>query len=298
MIAPEVAMRFILLLSLLCAACSSGLANNPDDQSVAPLDLATAASDGAPRDLATAAGADLSARDLATPPMDLARIVDLAGGGGNQGGNAQIACGNVTCKAPTSVCCRANPFGQGACVAPGAGCGNGQPFFCDDPSDCNPGQICCYTANGSTCTTAADCAAKMGREMCQQKTDCAPNLMCCGAGPSPSYYCGAMCPISRRRYKTNIEYLDASATRRLHDELLRYRLGTWQYRADGPAAPSHLGFIIDDVVPSPSVDASGERVDLYGYTSMTVAAVQEQARQIAELKKAVEDLKRELRKRR
>ena len=40
--------------------------------------------------------------------------------------------------------------------------------------------------------------------------------------------------------------------------------------------------------------ANGERVDMYGYTTMSVAALQVQAREIAELRRQVEDLKREL----
>ena len=102
-----------------------------------------------------------------------------------------------------------------------------------------------------------------------------------------------MCPISRREYKANIAYLTEEEARRLHDELMRFRLASYQYKAV-PDDRTHLGFIIDDVGPSPSVDGTGDRVDLYGYTSIAVAALQTQARQIEALKKEVETLRQEL----
>ena len=54
---------------------------------------------------------------------------------------------------------------------------------------------------------------------------------------------------------------------------------------------STSGFIIDDVVPSPAVQQSGERVDMYGYQTMAVAALQVQARELAALRREVEELK-------
>ncbi len=93
--------------------------------------------------------------------------------------------------------------------------------------------------------------------------------------------------VSRRAAKRNIEYLSEAELKRLHDELLTYRLATYRYTLRDPASASHLGFIIDDVAPSPSIAENGDRVDLYGYTSMAVAAVQTQAREIERLKKAV-----------
>jgi len=100
-----------------------------------------------------------------------------------------------------------------------------------------------------------------------------------------------MCPISRRAYKTNIEYLSAEDLTRLHDALLKFHLASYQYAIPGASPASHLGFIIDDVTPSPSVAEGGDTVDLYGYASMAVAAVQTQAREIAALQHEVESLR-------
>jgi hypothetical protein len=63
-----------------------------------------------------------------------------------------------------------------------------------------------------------------------------------------------------------------------------------QRRAHEDADKKQLGFIIDDVAPSAAVMASGERVDMYGYQTMAVAALQVQAREIAELKRQVAEL--------
>ena len=82
--------------------------------------------------------------------------------------------------------------------------------------------------------------------------------------------------------------------KRLHDALLKFPLASYQYNGPWASGDSHLGFIIDDVEPSPSVAPNGETVDLYGYTTMAVAAVQEQAREIDQLEREVASLRREL----
>jgi hypothetical protein len=106
------------------------------------------------------------------------------------------------------------------------------------------------------------------------------------------------CPISLARYKRDIHYLDDGEHARVGRDLLDVRLATWRYRADGAGAPTRLGFIIDDVGGGPAVAPDGQSVDLYGYTSMTVAAVQEQARRIDALERQVRALERELARRR
>jgi protein tyrosine phosphatase (PTP) superfamily phosphohydrolase (DUF442 family) len=71
-------------------------------------------------------------------------------------------------------------------------------------------------------------------------------------------------------------------------------LATWHYRAEDDAAREHLGFIIDDNPESPAVARTGEHVDLYGYTSMAVAAIQAQQKQIAALEAEVAALRKEM----
>jgi hypothetical protein len=104
--------------------------------------------------------------------------------------------------------------------------------------------------------------------------------------------------VSRRSYKSDIAYLTPKETTRLHDQLLQFKLATYRYKTEDRSAASHLGFIIDDVGPGPAVGQDGDHVDLYGYSSMAVAAIQTQARQIEQLQREVEELRRELRSRR
>jgi hypothetical protein len=73
-------------------------------------------------------------------------------------------------------------------------------------------------------------------------------------------------------------------------ELLEMKLAIWRYKHD--PAKLRLGIIIDDDEGSPAVDARRDQLDLYGYTSMVVAALQVQAREIEALKRQVAALKK------
>jgi hypothetical protein len=167
--------------------------------------------------------------------------------------------------------------------------GNGTFFStCGDPvcggHRSDPGVPLCTTQQ-----VGAACAC-LGEE-CDPSDPCNRLLECATSDPTH----GGLCPISRRRYKQNIEYLSAEDVKRLHDAVLNFHLASYQYNVPGASAATHLGFIIDDVEPSPAVAASsGDTVDLYGYASMAVAAVQEQAREIDELTREVRLLEREL----
>jgi len=91
--------------------------------------------------------------------------------------------------------------------------------------------------------------------------------------------------------KKDIAYLSEADRERLKDELLRFPLATYRYKSEGEGDPQHLGFIIDDVAPSPAVQPSGERVDMYGYQTMAVAALQVQARELAALRRELDEVK-------
>jgi hypothetical protein len=100
------------------------------------------------------------------------------------------------------------------------------------------------------------------------------------------------CPISRRAFKDDIRYLDGADRRRLYSELRDIRLARYRYKGEPDSATRRLGFIIDDAPASPAVNADGQTVDLYGYMSMAVAALQEQARKIERLEKEIARLRR------
>jgi len=126
---------------------------------------------------------------------------------------------------------------------------------------------------------------------CDPGSSCNQDVVCATADPTMG---PGGCPISKREFKDAIRYLTAADRKRVHDELVAFRLATWEYRAPLADGKRHFGFIIDDVGSSPSVEPNGSVVDLYGYTSMAVAAFQEQAAQIDELKREVAQLRKDL----
>jgi hypothetical protein len=126
---------------------------------------------------------------------------------------------------------------------------------------------------------------------CHGSDECDPHSECNQLYVCQSKTISQVCPISRKKFKTDIDYVDQQERVRLHDELMRFRLAKYRYK-DKELDQQHLGFMIDDVEPSPSV--KGDHVDLYGYTSMAVAALQEQAKQIEMLRSEIATLRREL----
>ncbi len=184
-------------------------------------------------------------------------------------------------------CLCVGPTGSASCCpGPAAECPSPAWYYtCGDPvcgghrdqgiPPCSAGQT-----PGSACSPEG--------ATCDPGSDCNQLLVCATSDPTH----GGACPISRRAAKEDIRYLGAEEAKRLHDELMKFRLATFRYKAT--AARTQLGFIIDDVVPSPSVDPGRDMVDLYGYTSMAVAALQTQQREIRALEREVAALRREL----
>jgi hypothetical protein len=110
--------------------------------------------------------------------------------------------------------------------------------------------------------------------------------------------------MSSAKFKSDIQYVDDSQLAELHAQTMRVRLATYNYKGqygdpDGtsPALPGrgrndgvkHLGFIIEDNPESFAVDRGHDRVDIYGYLSTVVAAMQVQEKQIADLRQQVVD---------
>jgi hypothetical protein len=201
-------------------------------------------------------------------------------------------CPDGSC-APVSAKCE-----SGQCVTTYGTCGTTGSLqwytTCGDPICRSPG------SGGSTsgyppCDPAA--GQKVGGpcdkdgDICDPGSSCGEMLMCATSDPTH----GGACPISRAKFKTDIEYVSSEERAKLADDVQSIPLVRYRYK-DAPER-AHLGFIIEDIEPSPSVDSNHDRVDLYGYTSMAVAAIQEQKRAIEELKREVRDLRAELAKR-
>jgi endosialidase-like protein len=161
-------------------------------------------------------------------------------------------------------------------------------FTCGDPV-CSgyqprPGVPACTSQ-----TPGAACAPQ--GDTCDPVDGCNRLLVCATSDPTQGT---GGCPISRARFKRDIEYLSEAEVERLYAELRRFRLATYRYRAAPPADRARLGFIIEDVEPSAAVDADRDSVDLYGYASMAVAALQVQAKEIESLRTEVEALRHRL----
>jgi hypothetical protein len=174
-------------------------------------------------------------------------------------------------------------------------CGTNEPtppprwfFTCGDPVCSGPRPhpgvpACSGQVPGQACPTVD--------ATCDPMDSCNRLIVCASSDPTER---PGGCPISRARFKRDIAYLSEADLVRLHDELRRIPLVTFRYRAAGPHDRSRLGFVIEDVEPSLAVDAPQDSVDLYGYASMAVAALQVQAKQIESLKRELAALRQEL----
>jgi hypothetical protein len=95
-------------------------------------------------------------------------------------------------------------------------------------------------------------------------------------------------------HKKGIEYLSDSEVASIADEATTMRLSSWHYKAEGESARRHVGFLIDDMPDSIAVSDSRERVDLYGYTSMAIAAVQVQDKRLQSLEQELVSMRAEM----
>ena len=178
------------------------------------------------------------------------------------------------------------------CTAPGA-CSGPPPLaasqLCKDGSTAGP---TCVDTGGQCGWQITECPPVPPELACGANT-CTKGQTCCDGMPfqKPTCVDGMQCPISQRQHKKNISYLSEMDRQRLNDELMGFRLATYRYKSESSSEREHLGFIIDDVAPSPAVLESGERVDMYGYQTMAVAALQTQATEMAKLRREVEVLK-------
>jgi hypothetical protein len=215
-----------------------------------------------------------------------------------------------------SACTKTSDAGAAKCAYDGASCSCGVfcPSYPVSPPDCDPDagrtDYCCdrskvqwHCFDGPAfCTTPRSrvgSACTIEGETCAlaEPGECGQPVLSCEKGvwtlPNVS------CPISTARAKREIAYVDADDTERLHAQIMSTRLATYRYKSPAPAGMGgsdarHLGFIIEDMPEgSAAVLPSRDRVDVYGYTSMTVASLQHQQREIDALKAEVARLRDE-----
>ena len=201
----------------------------------------------------------------------------IAGGGGGEGGQA----------------------GQGGTGGSGAGGQDGggslQWFTtCGDP-------VCMEPPDGGAmppvgvplCTTekVGDMCAQADATCWPQNSTCGERLICAASDPKDN---PGGCPISRVSHKKDIGYLSEREVEALADDARTMRLSSWRYKGEDATARPHVGFLIDDMPESAAVAASGERVDLYGYTSMAIAATQVQDKRLDVLERELAALRGEM----
>jgi hypothetical protein len=137
---------------------------------------------------------------------------------------------------------------------------------------------------GAACTTE-------GATCWPSNSSCGELLVCTSSDPKNN---PGGCPISRVSHKKNIEYLSEKEVASIADEAMTMRLSSWHYKAEGESTRRHVGFLIDDMPESIAVSDSGERVDLYGYTSMAIAAVQVQDKRLQMLERELAAMRTEM----
>lgn len=184
--------------------------------------------------------------------------------------------------------------GQAGGAGGGGGGGSLQWYMtCGDPVCEIPDGGAMPPQGVPVCTTEkeGDACAQSGATCWPQGSTCGVLLTCAASDPKDN---PGGCPISRVSHKKDISYLSEREVEALADEAMGMRLSTWRYKGEDAAARPHVGFLIDDMPESAAVAASGERVDLYGYTSMAIAATQVQDKRIDALERELAALREEM----
>ncbi len=224
---------------------------------------------------------------------------------------AETICGDSGChEVDGGVLCEPAPF------VPCAGkvCGDPCSLCAPDDPDCT------MTLEEKACNLEGECVSDTGDlcggagvvcegtpeelscgegEICCEDRCCAGNEQCCTGIPVPAGQglclpLDQSCPRSRRALKKDIRYTTSEEAAGYSAQIQAIRLSTWHYKDEPSSAPRHLGFIIEDGPGPHTVAADGEHVDLYGYTSLAVAALQDQARQIEAMKAELKALREEI----
>ena len=157
-------------------------------------------------------------------------------------------------------------------------------WHCDAP---NPDATCpaARPLLGTACSTAGQ----------QCDYGCEPGLSRkCEGGVWIKASSPGGCPVSTRDAKHDIHYLKPGELESLAREALAMPLATWRYDDKALGDRTHVGIILEDAPGSPAVDGDKNMVDLYGYSTMSLAAAQSNAKKIETLEKRIERLEKAL----
>ena len=158
----------------------------------------------------------------------------------------------------------------------------------------DPAVWACEAPNADPACPAAQpllgSACALDAQVCDYGCEEGMRRVCAGGGWTRASSPGG-CPMSTRRAKRDIEYLDPSEVDAVAADVLATRLATYEYTDPARAGRRHLGFILEDQPGAYSVDPERSQVDLYGYTSMLLAALQSQERRIEALERELAELR-------
>jgi hypothetical protein len=156
--------------------------------------------------------------------------------------------------------------------------------------------VCGLTPDPHDDPNVPNCTSEEAGDACDEADAHCDGVASCGAmlrctDADPTMQAGG-CPRSRARFKRDIDYVSEQERRAYHEQLVSLPLASWRYRDANTAAAPQLGFVIEDIEPSAAV--SGDRVNMYGYLSMAVAAIQVQQDQIQALEHELRALRDQL----
>ena len=271
------------------ASAGTGPGNDPDIGTIA--DQESKADDSVATDSVTAGDSGGAVQDIAAAKKDAGMAVQDSGGGAVDSGSANA----------NDAVIKPQDAGQPNVQDTGAGSHDAG----SQPVDAGPAQtglnwyktcgapVCLGgpwqpTPGVPECTKGEKVGDACGSAgvMCDNKDGCKAFLVCAAKDPKQG---PGGCPISRRSFKTDIRYLTPADEAGYARELSDLQLSTWAYRqGDGR---THLGFILDDAPASVAVDGARDRVDLYSYISMAVAALKVQQREIRQLRREIRHLR-------
>ena len=153
-----------------------------------------------------------------------------------------------------------------------------------DPA-CAPGQAC--KRSGAQCLHVETFCDGMSVE--RRISLCLPQQ------PEPGR---AGCPISSAVHKTGIRYLNTSDRQKVAHQILDLKLATYHYKPgseEESGSGGQLGFIIEDLpADSAFVVRESGRVNLYGLTAGSIAAIQQLEGRLRGQQLIIEELKNRL----
>lgn len=257
--------------------------------------VATACGRGSTSDGGVAFDAGSSACDAVSCAAGCCDVTQrcLAGDSRERCGSGGAPCSDCSALSSTAWCSAARRCDDldGGCHAQSVpGAASWATGSCPD-GGCPSGSFCLL--GGGESSNTFGCAPLA--TACNGTPSCACMGCLCALGCHDSA-AGPWCEngtISQRAAKVDVTYLTADEQRALAREALSISLARYRYRGEPPGARRRLGFLIDDQPnPSPAVQADRAHVDEYGYTSLLLVTIQEQQKEIAELRRRIELLER------